>query len=95
MGEVKRESRRVGANQRGGDGSFGDENGYYLVQRKDGKLRCSCGAELIKHDEDSWKCSHGYPIYRPQDGDIVKDKSGELMFKMKPHNEGDGNGNKE
>lgn len=59
--------------------------GYFLVQREDGQLRCSCGGELIKLDEHSYKCSGGYPIFRPGDGEIIQDKFGNIYLKMKPH----------
>lgn len=70
------------------EGEAGDNqmfNGYYLVQQEDGQLRCSCGRSLIKADENTWKCSGGYPLFRPKDGDIKQDKFGNTYFKMKPH----------
>lgn len=83
MGKVKFEStQRVGDGQRG-------EGGYYLVQHKDGKLLCSCGNELIKNDDTSWKCSGGYPIYRPSDGEFFKDKFGDVYLKIKEHDKTD------
>lgn len=67
------------------DAQRNNPGGYYLVQRSDGQLRCSCGAELIKNDDQSYVCTGGYPIYRPQDGDIIKDKWGNVYFRQKPH----------
>lgn len=93
MGEVSINKRDTGNKQRGISGgryateTEHEDTGYFMVQRQDGALRCSCGRELIKHDENSLKCSAGYPIYRPQDGDMVKDKFGEISLRMKPHKE--------
>lgn len=61
------------------------DRGYFLVQHENGKLTCSCGGELIKLDEYSYKCSGGYPIFRPEDGDIIQDKFGNKYLRMKPH----------
>jgi len=66
------------------DPSMQDQE-YFLVQREDGQLRCSCGGELIKLDEYSYRCSGGYPIFRPDDGDIIQDKFGNKYLRMKPH----------
>ena len=51
----------------------------------DGKMRCSCGRELVKVDDNTYKCSYGYPLYRMDMGDIIKDKFGNLLFRGKSH----------
>ena len=61
-----------------------DHDGYYLVE-EDGVLKCSCGRELEKMDEDTWRCSGGYPVYRFSEGSIILDKFGNLMLKKIPH----------
>lgn len=58
---------------------------YFAVEDEDGVLRCSCGRELIKMDEETYKCPVGYPVYRFKDGEVVIDKFGNMMFKELPH----------
>ncbi|GAG29178.1 unnamed protein product, partial [marine sediment metagenome] len=41
---------------------------YYPVEGPDGKICCSCGRELIKVDEDTYKCPGGFPTYRISGG---------------------------
>lgn len=61
------------------------ENAWYPRVGPDGQMRCSCGRTLVKVDETTWACSAGYPRYRFDTGDIVVDKFGRLMFRMKEH----------
>jgi len=58
---------------------------YYPVVYSNGAMHCSCGNELIKHDDGSYKCAAGYPIYRFEDGDVIKDKFGNLSARVIPH----------
>ena len=52
----------------------------------DGKLRCSCGRELVKMDDTTYRCSAGYPVYRFEDGTFIIDKFGNLLIKTEmPH----------
>lgn len=60
-------------------------NEYYPVESPDGKIRCSCGRELIRIDEDTFQCPGGYPTYRLSGEDIIKDKFGGLSMRSKPH----------
>jgi len=60
------------------------EDEYYAVEQ-DGIMKCSCGRELVKVDEDTYKCSGGFPFYRFTDGTIVIDKFGNLLLKKEPH----------
>ena len=62
-----------------------EANDYWTVVDPDGTLRCSCGRELIKMDENTYKCPGGYPIYRFGDGSIFIDKWGNLMLKTSDH----------
>ena len=61
------------------------DNDYFSVAGEDGVLRCSCGRELVQLDERTYACPGGYPIYRFEDGEVVLDKFGNLMFKAKSH----------
>ena len=58
---------------------------YYLCEREDGTLKCSCGRELVQLDEETWRCEGGYPTYKFSDGSIYIDKFGRLMFKKHEH----------
>ena len=51
---------------------------------KNGKLCCCCGFELIKQDEDSFRCTGGNHIYRFSAGSIVLDKFGNYLIKPVP-----------
>ena len=66
-----------------------DENerlgSYWPVVHSDGHVTCSCGRELLKLDEGTFKCSGGWPIYRLSEGDIIKDKFGNIMMREIPH----------
>ena len=57
---------------------------YYAVEQ-DGVLTCSCGRELVKLDDKTYKCPGGYPIYRFDDGSVYIDKFGNLMIKQIEH----------
>ncbi len=57
---------------------------YWAVEQ-DGVLTCSCGRELEKMDEFTYKCSGGYPVYRFQTGAVFIDKWGNLMIKKIDH----------
>ena len=58
---------------------------YWAVVDADGNMRCSCGSELIKLDEHTYKCAGGWPIYRFEDGSVFIDKFGSLMIKTSDH----------
>lgn len=60
---------------------------YFLVQDENGHLTCSCGRALIKLDEYTYRCSGGYPTYRPEDDTVIKDKDGNIQLKELPHEE--------
>jgi len=62
-----------------------EEDEYFSVVDPDGVLRCSCGRELEKMDEHTYKCPGGYPIYRFEDGTVFIDKHGNLMLKHIDH----------
>lgn len=61
-----------------------EEKGWVLVEQ-DGVLKCSCGRKLIQHDENTWSCSAGFPLYRLSDGDVRIDKYGNLYMKIMEH----------
>ena len=62
-----------------------DRDGYYLVQDSDGVMKCSCGRQLEKMDDETYRCSGGYPIYRFSEGSVIVDKFGNLMIKEVDH----------
>lgn len=64
-------------------GAFGYE--WIAVEHPDGSIRCSCGRELQQVDEVTWRCSAGYPEYRLDKDDLMKDKWGFLYIKGKSH----------
>ena len=57
---------------------------YYSIE-EDGVMRCSCGRELITLDENTYKCSGGFPIYRFDEGSVFLDKFGNLCIKKLSH----------
>lgn len=61
-----------------------DSNEYYPVE-ENGVMKCSCGNELIKMDEETYRCSGGYPIYRFSDGTLIIDKYGNICIKKMGH----------
>lgn len=58
---------------------------YWCVSDDTGKLRCSCGGELIKMDEYTYRCIHGYPIYTIDNATLFIDKFGNIRLKNIPH----------
>lgn len=58
---------------------------YWLVMNAEGIATCSCGRSIEKVDDETWRCSVGFPQYRPAKGEVKLDKFGNLMFKVKPH----------
>ena len=62
-----------------------ESNSYWSVVDADGNMRCSCGSQLIKLDEHTYKCAGGWPIYRFEDGTVFIDKWGNLMLKTTDH----------
>ena len=60
---------------------------WFMVVREDGTMQCSCGRPLVKMDSGMYRCRGGFPIYRPAEGEIIIDKFGNLMMKIKPHSE--------
>jgi hypothetical protein len=67
------------------EGRDGRKPQYFAVVEPDGKMHCSCGRELIKLDDKTYRCGAGWPLYRFDDGDIVIDKFGNLMMRTKDH----------
>ena len=61
------------------------DNGWVPEVGPDGVMRCSCGRRLVMVDEDTYECAYGYPRFRFSNGEIRKDKWGNLMFSDKPH----------
>lgn len=53
-------------------------NKYRILKQENGKLTCVCNYELIKVDENTWRCTGGSEehIFLLDRGDIVLDKFG-------------------
>lgn len=49
----------------------------------DGVLKCCCGYELIKESEDTYRCAGGNHRYHISEGDVIMDKFGRIMIKLK------------
>jgi len=54
-----------------------------LVAQQDGQLRCCCGYELIKQDENTYRCTGGNHVYALDEGDITRDKFGNVFLRKK------------
>lgn len=67
---------------------------YECTVDEDGVMRCSCGSELVKLDDTTYKCPGGYPIYRFDDDTIFIDKFGNLCIKNIDHENPKDEGNK-
>ena len=67
--------------------SFEENDRWFPVIEKDGCMRCSCGRELLRIDEDTYQCSYGYPTFRLSDGDVLIDKFGNIMLRKGKHGE--------
>ncbi len=65
--------------------SYNERDAYWAVVDADGNMKCSCGRQLIKMDEHTYKCAGGWPIYRFEDGTVFIDKFGNLMLKTTDH----------
>ena len=59
---------------------------WHAVFRGDGKIGyCSCGRPLEKIDEMTYRCSSGFPVYSLREGNVFKDKYGNLYIAALPH----------
>jgi len=43
---------------------------------------CCCGYELVKEDNDVWRCIGGNHRYRMSEGEVAFDKFGQPLIKM-------------
>lgn len=43
---------------------------------------CCCGYELIKESETTYRCTGGSHRYNLAEGDVIKDKTGKLLFRV-------------
>lgn len=44
-------------------------------------MTCICGYELVKQDENTFRCTGGNHVYELDRGDMIKDKFGNLMIR--------------
>ena len=58
-----------------------DYKGYRMVIKANGKPFCSCGRQLEKVDDTTYKCPGGYPIFRFDHGDFFIDKFGNIYLR--------------
>lgn len=57
-------------------------NNYFDPMAVDGITpKCCCGYELIKGDDDYYRCSGGNHTYRVSDGDVLVDKFGNIQLR--------------
>lgn len=49
---------------------------------RNGSMTCCCGYELIKQDEMTYRCTGGNHVYHLEDGDMIKDKYGNMMLRL-------------
>ncbi len=61
---------------------------WHAVFRGDGTIGyCSCGRPLEKIDDMTYRCSSGFPVYSLREGNVFKDKYGNLYIAAIPHND--------
>ena len=61
---------------------------WHAVFRGDGTIGyCSCGRPLEKIDDSTYRCSSGFPVYSLREGNVFKDKYGNLYVAVMPHSE--------
>jgi hypothetical protein len=59
---------------------------WHAVFRGDGKIGyCSCGRGLEKIDDMTYRCESGFPVYSLREGNVFKDKYGNLYIAAIPH----------
>lgn len=63
------------------------EKEYLPCEEANGMMVCVCGYELLKEDEDTWRCSGGGHVYRLSDGSVTHDKFGNTYIKRRRDNE--------
>ena len=59
------------------------EDFYDPYCQENGKLICCCGFELVKESEDTYRCTGGNHRYVISEGDVIMDKFGNIMLKLK------------
>jgi hypothetical protein len=57
-------------------------NKTYNPIRPDGTWVCCCGYELIKDDDNLYRCTGGSHRYEIREGDVTRDKFGNVEFKL-------------
>ena len=60
-----------------------DDEEYQVIDvGNHGEMTCVCGYELIKADENIWKCTGGSHEYSLSNGDVMYDKFGNLLLRV-------------
>jgi len=55
----------------------------YITQNTDGTYSCPCDFEIVKVDDNTWQCVGGGHRYHMDEGEMIKDKFGNMMLKKK------------
>lgn len=76
--------------------SYAEDDLYFDPDSYDdsGVLKCCCGYELIKEDEDLYRCTGGSHRYRISKEECFLGRDGQLMFKKPSEHDGDKDGGK-
>ena len=73
-------------NENGAEASSQGRN-YFDPMSIDGiTLRCCCGYELTKGDDENYLCAGGHHTYRVSDGDVFIDKFGNIQLRTPAEN---------
>lgn len=72
------------------DDLYFDPDGY----DESGILKCCCGYELFKMDEDLYQCAGGNHQYRVSKEECFLGRDGQMMFKKPSEHDGDKDGGK-
>lgn len=62
-------------------GSNSEDEDYRPVRQVNGIMTCICDYELVKQDENTWRCTGGNHVYEFDRGDMIKDKFGNMMIR--------------
>ncbi len=76
--------------------SHDEDSAYFDPESYDdsGILKCCCGYELIKEDEDTYRCTGGSHRYRVSKEECFLGRDGQMMFKKPSEHNGDKDGGK-
>lgn len=64
-------------------GKVADSENQYISRNSDGSYSCPCNYVIVKIDENTWQCEGGGHKYQMDEGELIKNKNGEMMIKKK------------